>query len=300
MPWGGHAAIWAIPQLYRADQAQPHHAGVHQHPLPRRVHLPGAVGRQRRQSADRASTTARCRRRRGARSKGRWRAASCARWSPPPASTSGSTGATSTAWCRWARPRARAACCSGSAAPTTGSTSPSRAILVPGNRFEFLEAQAAKDAVDQGQRDGEDFRPGGLDVLAQHVMACACAAPFDEDALLAEVRSSLAYAWVDEAVWQRVLTFVATGGYALKAYDKFKRIVRDAGRDLAPDPSRARPAPPDERRDHRRFGDDRDPLPQRPLARQGRGAVRRLAARPATPSASPAWTSRSKRSAIST
>lgn len=104
---------------------------------------------------------------------------------------------------------------------------PSRAILVPGNRFEFLEATAAKDAVDQGQRDGEDFRPGGLDVLAQHVMACACAAPFDEADLLAEVRASLAYAWVDEAVWQRVLGFVENGGYALRAYDRFKRIVRD-------------------------------------------------------------------------
>ena len=104
---------------------------------------------------------------------------------------------------------------------------PSRAIRVPGNRFEFLEATAAKDAVDQGQRDGEDFRPGGLDVLAQHVMACACAAPFDEKALLAEVRSSLAYAWLDETVWSRVLHFVATGGYALEAYDKFRRIVRD-------------------------------------------------------------------------
>jgi len=104
---------------------------------------------------------------------------------------------------------------------------PSRAILVPGNRFEFLEAQAAKDAVDQGQRDGEDFRPGGLDVLAQHVMACACAAPFDEAVLLAEIRSSLAYAWVEQDTWERVLHFVATGGYALEAYDKFKRIVRD-------------------------------------------------------------------------
>ena len=105
---------------------------------------------------------------------------------------------------------------------------PSRALIVPGNRFEFLEATAAKDAVDEGQRDGEDFRPGGLDVLAQHVMACACAGPFGEDALLAEVRSSLAYAWVDQAVWQRVLSFVATGGYSLKAYDRFKRIVRGA------------------------------------------------------------------------
>ena len=105
---------------------------------------------------------------------------------------------------------------------------PSRALLVPGNRFEFLEATAAKDAVDEGQRDGEDFRPGGLDVLAQHVMACACAAPFHEGALLAEIRASLAYAWVDDEVFARVLAFVENGGYALKAYDKFKRITRDA------------------------------------------------------------------------
>ncbi len=104
---------------------------------------------------------------------------------------------------------------------------PSRAVLVPGNRFEFLEAMAAKDAVDQGQRDGEAFRPGGLDVLAQHVMACACAAPFQEGALLAEVRSALTYSWLDEATFSRVLSFVSNGGYALKAYDRFQRIVRD-------------------------------------------------------------------------
>ncbi|WP_152433151.1 ligase-associated DNA damage response DEXH box helicase [Erythrobacter sp. THAF29] len=103
---------------------------------------------------------------------------------------------------------------------------PSRAVLVPGNRFEFLEAMAAKDAVDEGQRDGEDFRAGGLDVLAQHVMACACASPFHEDDLLAEIRSSVAYAWLDMEQFQRVLGFVENGGYALRAYDKFKRIVR--------------------------------------------------------------------------
>jgi ATP-dependent Lhr-like helicase len=106
--------------------------------------------------------------------------------------------------------------------------SPSRAVLVPGNRFEFLEALAARDAVNAGQRDGEEFRPGGLDVLAQHVMACACAGPFDEVALLDEVRSSLAYAWLDAAGWQRVLEFVTNGGYALRAYDRFQRIVRQA------------------------------------------------------------------------
>ncbi|GAC1405045.1 MAG: ligase-associated DNA damage response DEXH box helicase [Novosphingobium sp.] len=105
--------------------------------------------------------------------------------------------------------------------------SPSRALLVPGNRFEFLEATAAVDAVNQGQRDGDPFRDGGLDVLAQHVMGCACSGPFHEAELLAEIRSSAAYAWLDAEIWQRVLGFVSTGGYALKAYDRFRRIVRD-------------------------------------------------------------------------
>ncbi len=105
----------------------------------------------------------------------------------------------------------------------------SRALLVPGNRFEFLEAFAAEQAVEQGQRDGESFRPGGLDVLAQHVMACACSGPFDGDVLCEEVRSSPPYAWVDDTVWGRVLAFVATGGYALRAYDRFQRIT--LGRD---------------------------------------------------------------------
>lgn len=104
---------------------------------------------------------------------------------------------------------------------------PSRAVLVPGNRFEFLEATAAKDAVDEGQRDGEEFRRGGLDVLAQHVMACACAGPFREQSLHAEVRSTLAYSWVTDADWGRILGFVENGGYALNAYKKFKRITCD-------------------------------------------------------------------------
>jgi len=103
----------------------------------------------------------------------------------------------------------------------------SQALLVPGNRFEFLEAFAAAEAVELGQRDGEDFRPGGLDVLAQHVMGRACEGPFREEDLLGEVRSSLTYAWVDEAVFGRVLDFVATGGYALRSYERFKRIVKD-------------------------------------------------------------------------
>ena len=102
----------------------------------------------------------------------------------------------------------------------------SRAILVPGNRFEYLEARAALDAVEAGELDPDIFRPGALDVLAQHVMACACAAPFEQGALLDEIRSAMPYSALDDETFDRVLRFIADGGYALKAYDRFKRLVQ--------------------------------------------------------------------------
>lgn len=102
----------------------------------------------------------------------------------------------------------------------------SRAILVPGNRFEYLEARAALDAVEAGELDPDIFRQGALDVLAQHVMACACAAPFEQGALLDEIRSAMPYSALDDATFDRVLHFIADGGYSLRAYDKFKRLVQ--------------------------------------------------------------------------
>lgn len=102
---------------------------------------------------------------------------------------------------------------------------PSEAVLVPGNRFEYLEARAALDAVEAGELDPDIFRPGALDVLAQHVMGLACAAPFDAAELLQEIRAALPYSALDEAVFGRVLNFIADGGYALRAYDRFKRLT---------------------------------------------------------------------------
>src|SRR4029434_3756349 len=105
---------------------------------------------------------------------------------------------------------------------------PSKGMIVPGNRFEYLEARAALDAIDDGELDPESFRPGTLDVLAQHVLAVACAGPFDEAELLAEIRSAARYTGLQDETFPEILNFVATGGYALKAYDRFRRIVEDS------------------------------------------------------------------------
>jgi ATP-dependent Lhr-like helicase len=103
---------------------------------------------------------------------------------------------------------------------------PSRALFVPANRFEMLECQAAREAIAENAFDSEPPREGALDVLAQHIMGLACSEPFDLVALYDEVRSAGPYgdlAWED---FEQVVDFVATGGYALRAYDRFARIVK--------------------------------------------------------------------------
>src|SRR4029078_3219833 len=101
---------------------------------------------------------------------------------------------------------------------------PSGALLVPAIRFEVLECTAARDAVLAGELDGERLKTGGLDVLAQHVLGTACAAPFAPDALFEEVRKAAPYAHLTRGDFDAVVDFVATGGYALRAYESFARI----------------------------------------------------------------------------
>ncbi len=226
VPWGGHAAAWAVPQLYQRIRA--HRTtlvftntrflaeyifqllwDVNEDTLPIGIHH-GSLSKEARRKVE------------GAMARGELRALVCTAsldlgvdWGDIDLVVQmGAPKGSSRLLQRIGRANHRLDC-------------PSEALLVPGNRFEFLEAMAACEAVAAGQRDGEAFRPGALDVLAQHVMGCACAGPFDEAALLAEVRASGPYRWLDGATWERVLQFVATGGYSLRAYDRFRRIVRD-------------------------------------------------------------------------
>ncbi|MEM7616312.1 MAG: DEAD/DEAH box helicase, partial [Pseudomonadota bacterium] len=58
---------------------------------------------------------------------------------------------------------------------------PSRALLVPANRFEVIECRAALEAVFDKDLDADPERRGPLDVLCQHILLMACSAPFDAD-----------------------------------------------------------------------------------------------------------------------
>src|SRR6185312_12224344 len=103
----------------------------------------------------------------------------------------------------------------------------SRAVLVPANRFEVLECSVAIDAIAQNAQDTPPLRTGALDVLAQHVLGRACGEPFLSDELYDEVRTAAPYAALSRGDFDDVVDFVATGGYALKTYERFARIKQD-------------------------------------------------------------------------
>ncbi len=105
---------------------------------------------------------------------------------------------------------------------------PSKALLVPANRFEVVECVAALEAAKEHDLDGETRGPGPRDVLCQHILIAACSGPINADALYAEMTSAGAYATLTRAAFDDCLDFCATGGYALRAYDKWQRLMQRA------------------------------------------------------------------------
>ena len=103
----------------------------------------------------------------------------------------------------------------------------SRAVLVPANRFEVLECRVAIDAVNENAQDTPPLRTGALDVLAQHVLGRACGEPFLADELYGEVLTAAPYSGLSRSDFDDVIDFVATGGYALKTYERFAKIKQD-------------------------------------------------------------------------
>ncbi|TLU72039.1 ligase-associated DNA damage response DEXH box helicase [Lichenicoccus roseus] len=104
----------------------------------------------------------------------------------------------------------------------------SAALLVPANRFEVLECEAAIQGVAAGELDGDPPVPGGLDVLAQHLLLMAASGPFGVEAMYDEVRLAQPYAELSRRDYDDVLGFVEDGGYALAAYDRYRKLFRDA------------------------------------------------------------------------
>ena len=139
---------------------------------------------------------------------------------------------------------------------------PSRALLVPSNRFEVLECRAALDAALAGDQDVVLNRSGALDVAAQHILGVAVSGPFDPDILYREIRSALPYTTLQRAEYKRLLDFVSTGGYALRAYERYAKLRPTADGRLRLSHTPLRPAISGQCRHHHRQSDAQRPAHQ--------------------------------------
>ncbi len=117
---------------------------------------------------------------------------------------------------------------------------PSRALMVPANRFEALECMAALAAIDAGRLDGDELLPGALDVVAQYIVNCACSGPVAPDELFAEIRAALPYRALTRESFERIFRFAADGGYVLRNYPRYHRLTQENGRWRLSHPSVAR------------------------------------------------------------
>jgi ATP-dependent Lhr-like helicase len=116
----------------------------------------------------------------------------------------------------------------------------SRVTCVPTNNLELLEVAAVRDGVAAGRIEARLPVDRPLDVLAQHLVTIAIGGGFAEEAMLAEVRSTRAYAGLSDAEWRWTLDFVSGGGVALQAYPEYARVVERDGRHVVRDQEIAR------------------------------------------------------------
>lgn len=110
----------------------------------------------------------------------------------------------------------------------------SRVLCIPTHAMELVEFAAARDAVERRELESREPLRLALDVLAQHLITIALSEPFDEMAMLQEVRSTHAFSGLTDDGWHWCLDFVTRGGTSLSAYPRFNRLQHDESGRLAP------------------------------------------------------------------
>lgn len=106
---------------------------------------------------------------------------------------------------------------------------PSKAFIVPANRFEALECLSAMQAIKKGELDGGQAISGALDVLPQFIMNCACSEPSSNGDLYTQIKMASPYAELDEHTFNELFQFTEDGGYALQAYERYQRLQFENG-----------------------------------------------------------------------
>ncbi|NVK54103.1 MAG: ligase-associated DNA damage response DEXH box helicase [Alteromonadaceae bacterium] len=100
----------------------------------------------------------------------------------------------------------------------------SEALLVPANRFEALECQAAISAISEGARDGATVQSGALDIIPQFIINCLCSSAAKPDDIYNQILDAFPYQSLSRTEFDQLWQFSVDGGYALKGYERYQRL----------------------------------------------------------------------------
>jgi ATP-dependent helicase Lhr and Lhr-like helicase len=116
----------------------------------------------------------------------------------------------------------------GRAAHTPGGSS--QTLFVPTNALELLEIAAIRRAVSDGAIEPRHGLEKPYDVLAQHLVTLAVAAPFTADEIFTEVRSASGFRDLTRGELDWALEFITKGGRSLNAYEEYRRVSLEDGK----------------------------------------------------------------------
>ena len=111
---------------------------------------------------------------------------------------------------------------------------PSEALLVPANRFEALECQAAITAINAGELDGDAPHAGALDIIPQFILNCLCSQADTPDTLYAQILNATPYQGLDRSDFEKLWQFTLDGGSALNAYERYQRLTKNEDGTFSP------------------------------------------------------------------
>ena len=102
----------------------------------------------------------------------------------------------------------------------------SEAILIPTNKFEFLECTAIKELIYSKKFDTVFEKKGAKDVLCQHLLLVACHSSFCPEHLYRIIKGTYPYRDLSKRVYIKILNFIHNGGYALQNYHDLKKLKK--------------------------------------------------------------------------
>ena len=105
----------------------------------------------------------------------------------------------------------------------------SKIYFLPTNSLELIEAAALREAISREFLEDREPMIRCFDVLVQYLVTLSVGDGFYEDQIYNEIKNTFSFQSVAKEEWQWIISFLATGGKTLQAYDEQKRIIQENG-----------------------------------------------------------------------